>query len=65
MFVDTFINRPILASVCSLVIILGGAIAIPNLPISQYPDLAPPTVQSISINDVPLATDNMAITIAA
>src|SRR6266550_2020307 len=45
MFVDTFIKRPILASVCSLVIILAGAIAIPNLPISQYPDLAPPTVQ--------------------
>src|SRR2546425_7236527 len=45
MFVDTFIKRPILASVCSLVIILAGAIAIPNLPISQYPDLLPPTVQ--------------------
>ena len=45
MFVDTFIKRPILASVCSLVIILAGAIAIPNLPISQFPDLAPPTVQ--------------------
>src|SRR4051812_600258 len=45
MFVDTFIQRPILASVCSLVIILAGAIAIPNLPISQFPDLAPPTVQ--------------------
>src|SRR5437773_420787 len=45
MFVDTFIKRPILASVCSLVITLAGAIAIPNLPISQYPDLLPPTVQ--------------------
>jgi HAE1 family hydrophobic/amphiphilic exporter-1 len=45
MFVDTFIKRPILATVCSLVIILAGAIAIPNLPISQFPDLAPPTVQ--------------------
>ncbi len=45
MFVDTFIKRPILASVCSLVIILGGAIAIPTLPIAQFPELAPPTVQ--------------------
>jgi hydrophobic/amphiphilic exporter-1 (mainly G- bacteria), HAE1 family len=45
MFVDTFIKRPILASVCSLVIILAGTIAIPNLPIAQFPDLAPPTVQ--------------------
>jgi HAE1 family hydrophobic/amphiphilic exporter-1 len=45
MFVDTFIRRPILASVCSLVIILGGIIAIPTLPIAQFPQLAPPTVQ--------------------
>ncbi len=45
MVADTFIKRPILASVCSLVIILAGVIAIPNLPISQFPDLAPPTVQ--------------------
>jgi len=45
MFVDTFIKRPILASVCSLVIILAGLIAIPTLPIAQYPDLAPPQVQ--------------------
>jgi len=44
-FVDTFIHRPILASVCSLVIILAGAIAIPTLPIAQFPELAPPQVQ--------------------
>ena len=42
--VDTFIRRPILASVCSLVIILAGAIAIPTLPIAQFPELAPPQV---------------------
>ena len=41
---DTFIRRPILATVCSLVIILAGAIAIPTLPIAQFPQLAPPTV---------------------
>ena len=34
MFVDTLIGRPILASVCSLVIILAGVIAIQTLPIS-------------------------------
>ena len=45
MFVDTFIRRPILASVCSLVIILVGLIAIPTLPIAQFPELAPPQVQ--------------------
>ncbi|HEY1910716.1 MAG TPA: multidrug efflux RND transporter permease subunit [Vicinamibacterales bacterium] len=44
MFVDTFIRRPILASVCALVIILAGAIAIPTLPIAQFPELAPPQV---------------------
>ncbi|MBI4485946.1 MAG: efflux RND transporter permease subunit, partial [Acidobacteria bacterium] len=42
--VETFIRRPILASVCSLIIILAGAIAIPTLPIAQFPQLAPPTV---------------------
>src|SRR5258705_8183477 len=49
MFVNTFIKRPILASVCSLVIILGGLIAIPTMPIAQYPPLAPPSIQVISI----------------
>src|SRR5260221_5866613 len=49
MFVNTFIKRPILASVCSLVIILGGLIAIPTMPIAQYPPLAPPSIQVVSI----------------
>lgn len=44
MFVDVFIRRPILSSVLALVIILAGAIAIPSLPIAQYPELAPPQV---------------------
>src|SRR5690242_12787946 len=44
MFVDTFIRRPILATVCSLVIVLAGALAIPQMPIAWYPDVAPPTV---------------------
>ncbi|HEX5473823.1 MAG TPA: multidrug efflux RND transporter permease subunit [Vicinamibacterales bacterium] len=44
MFVDTFIRRPILASVCSLVIILAGLIAIPTMPVAQYPPLAPPQI---------------------
>src|SRR5688572_11174043 len=42
--VDTFIRRPILASVCSLILILAGAVAIPTMPIAQYPALAPPQV---------------------
>ena len=44
MFADIFIRRPILASVCSLVLILAGLIAIPTMPIAQYPSLAPPQV---------------------
>src|SRR5579885_1567469 len=45
MFVDFFIKRPIFATVCALLIILGGAVSIPTLPVAQFPNLAPPTVQ--------------------
>ena len=45
MFVDFFIKRPIFATVCALLIILGGAVSIPTLPLAQFPNLAPPTVQ--------------------
>ena len=44
MITDVFIRRPVLATVCSLVITLAGAIAIPTMPIGRYPELAPPTV---------------------
>ena len=44
MFVDFFIRRPVFATVCALLIVLAGAIAIPTLPISQFPNLAPPQV---------------------
>ncbi|WNG26264.1 multidrug efflux RND transporter permease subunit [Cystobacter fuscus] len=44
MFVDFFIRRPVFAAVCSILLTLAGAVAIPTLPISQYPDLAPPQV---------------------
>jgi HAE1 family hydrophobic/amphiphilic exporter-1 len=42
--IDFFIRRPIFATVCALLIILAGAVCIPTLPISLYPDLAPPQV---------------------
>ena len=48
MFVDTFISRPILATVCSLVIVLAGALAIPTMPVAQYPDVAPPQVTVVA-----------------
>ncbi|MFE1744132.1 efflux RND transporter permease subunit [Coleofasciculus sp. H7-2] len=41
MFVDFFIKRPVFATVCSLVILLVGAISIPTLPIAQYPEISP------------------------
>ncbi|MCY1046911.1 multidrug efflux RND transporter permease subunit [Corallococcus sp. bb12-1] len=42
--VNFFIRRPVFAAVLSILLTLVGAIAIPNLPIAQYPDLAPPQV---------------------
>ena len=44
MFVDFFIHRPVFATVCALLIILAGAVCIPNLPVAMYPTLAPPVV---------------------
>ncbi len=49
MFVDTFIRRPILAAVCSLVIVLAGALAIPVMPIAWYPEVTPPTVSVTAV----------------
>jgi len=40
-----FIDRPVLASVLSILIVVAGIIAIPNLPVSEYPDVVPPSVQ--------------------
>jgi multidrug efflux pump subunit AcrB len=45
MFSRFFINRPIFASVLSIVVTLGGGIALFTLPIAQYPDITPPTVE--------------------
>jgi HAE1 family hydrophobic/amphiphilic exporter-1 len=42
--VNFFIRRPVFATVCSLLIVLGGAVCIPTLPIAQYPNLTPPAV---------------------
>jgi hydrophobic/amphiphilic exporter-1 (mainly G- bacteria), HAE1 family len=42
--VDFFIHRPVFATVCALLMILAGAVVIPTLPISLYPQLAPPQV---------------------
>ncbi|URR36321.1 efflux RND transporter permease subunit [Thermosynechococcus sp. HN-54] len=45
MISNFFIKRPVFATVCSLLIILVGTIALPALPIEYYPDVTPPTIQ--------------------
>ena len=44
MFVNFFIDRPIFASVLAIVIVVAGAVAIPFLPIAQFPEITPPQV---------------------
>jgi len=44
MFANLFIRRPVVASVLAIVIILIGAVAIPNLPVAYYPEVTPPQV---------------------
>jgi multidrug efflux pump len=43
-FAHFFIDRPIFASVLSILIVLVGGLALINLPVAQYPEIAPPTV---------------------
>lgn len=49
MSIKTFIDRPILAGVISVMIVIIGAIGLTQLPIEQFPDIAPPTV-TVSAN---------------
>lgn len=44
MKLDRFINRPVLSTVISIIIVILGVIGLVTLPIEQYPDIAPPTV---------------------
>lgn len=45
MTLDRFINRPVLSTVISIVIVILGCLGLISLPITQYPDIAPPTIQ--------------------
>ncbi|ACU59465.1 efflux RND transporter permease subunit [Chitinophaga pinensis] len=45
MIANTFIRRPVTAIVISVVLVLVGLLAMTNLPIGQYPEISPPTVQ--------------------
>ncbi|WP_346710366.1 efflux RND transporter permease subunit [Phocaeicola salanitronis] len=44
MKLDKFINRPVLSTVISILLVILGFIGLATLPITQYPDIAPPTV---------------------
>ena len=45
MISDFFIARPVLANVLAILMVVIGAVAMFALPVAQYPDLVPPTVQ--------------------
>ena len=45
MKLDLFINRPVLSTVISIFIVILGTMGLMQIPITQYPDIAPPTVQ--------------------
>ena len=45
MKLDTFINRPVLSTVISIFIVILGVVGMLWLPITQYPDIAPPTIK--------------------
>ena len=42
MKLDRFINRPVLSTVISIVVVILGILGLVSLPVSQYPDIAPP-----------------------
>jgi hydrophobic/amphiphilic exporter-1 (mainly G- bacteria), HAE1 family len=47
---DTFIKRPVLATVCTLLILLLGGVCIPLLPINNLPDIAPIQIQTTAVS---------------
>src|SRR5688500_3386357 len=59
-----FIERPIFASVLSIIILIAGLVSATALPVSQYPEIAPPTV-SISASYPGASAETLAKTVAA
>src|SRR5581483_8388106 len=59
-----FIERPVLANVLAIVMVLIGGVALFNLPIAQYPDIVPPTVQvSTTYSGASTDTGNYTLTV--
>jgi HAE1 family hydrophobic/amphiphilic exporter-1 len=54
MFVEFFIKRPVFSTVCSLAILIIGAVSIPTLPIAQYPDISP---KQVTVNATYIGAD--------
>src|SRR3954466_7524388 len=49
MFTRFFIDRPIFASVLSIILTLAGGVAVSSLPVAQYPEITPPTVEVYAV----------------
>lgn len=64
MFSKFFINRPIFATVISLVIVLAGLVSMQALPVEQYPDIVPTEIQ-ISATYPGATAEVLADTVAA
>ncbi len=64
MFSQFFIRRPIFATVLSVIIVIAGLVASRVLPIAQYPEIAPPTIQ-ISASYPGASAETLARTVAA
>src|SRR5205085_8391251 len=58
------IDRPIFAAVLSIIVTLAGGVAVISLPVAQYPNIAPPTVQ-VSCNYPGASAEVVAETVAA
>src|SRR5436305_9239164 len=52
MFTRFFIDRPIFASVLSIILVLAGLVALTSLPVAQYPEITPPTVEVYAVYPV-------------
>jgi multidrug efflux pump len=64
MFSQFFIRRPIFATVIAIIIVIAGIVAARVLPIAQYPEIAPPTVQ-ITASYPGASAETLARTVAA
>ncbi|MFP1528700.1 efflux RND transporter permease subunit [Escherichia coli] len=58
----SFIDRPVFAWVLAIIMMLAGGLAIMNLPVAQYPQIAPPTITVSATYPVPSRTVEDSVT---